>query len=325
MQESLPFWPLSTFVAGYEPFSAEFIVGNLFDSISRLGVPLFLMISGALFLDEHRQITIRGILCKNVKTIAWITLVWAVIYFVACDMIWGSDTVTVKQALIGILDGHYHMWYLYVIIGLYIITPFLRKFTTKENKHLVLFFIAVSFVVQFMLPTLSMMLSIPYLRTWINKFHPDFFDGYVTYFLLGWYIVHIGIGQKRLRQVIYLMSALSLISMILYSQFSGYYKVAYQNIGLFTPLYAAGVFLALNNLNLACKEKTARRLTELSKLTFGTYLVHILVLSVFNKTIIYSRYPALHILVSFAVVSCGSLLISYILSRIPVLKKIIKA
>ena len=33
----------------------DFTIGNIFDSISRLGVPLFLMVSGALILDENRE------------------------------------------------------------------------------------------------------------------------------------------------------------------------------------------------------------------------------------------------------------------------------
>ena len=33
----------------------DFTVGNIFDSVSRLGVPLFLMISGALILDENKE------------------------------------------------------------------------------------------------------------------------------------------------------------------------------------------------------------------------------------------------------------------------------
>lgn len=53
----------------------------------RLGVPLFLMISGALFLDERKEITLKGILSKNVKNLAVITIVWAVIYSVIHNMI----------------------------------------------------------------------------------------------------------------------------------------------------------------------------------------------------------------------------------------------
>ena len=34
----------ANFVSYYQPFSNEFVIGNLFDSVSRIGVPLFLMI-----------------------------------------------------------------------------------------------------------------------------------------------------------------------------------------------------------------------------------------------------------------------------------------
>ena len=127
----------ATFVANYKQYTSEFIFGNLFDSISRIGVPLFLMISGSLFLDEHREVTLKGIFIKNIKSIAIITIIWAIIYSSVYNVIFPlltSETINAKGFLNGIVKGHNHMWYLYMIIGLYMITPFLKKFVCKENK-----------------------------------------------------------------------------------------------------------------------------------------------------------------------------------------------
>ena len=41
--------------------SKNFWVGNFFDSISRAAVPLFVMISGALMLDENYHFTIEKV------------------------------------------------------------------------------------------------------------------------------------------------------------------------------------------------------------------------------------------------------------------------
>ena len=49
----------SGFVTLYDTSSIEFLWGNIFDSISRIGVPLFVMISGSLMLDEEKNITIK--------------------------------------------------------------------------------------------------------------------------------------------------------------------------------------------------------------------------------------------------------------------------
>lgn len=322
----------TSFVANYQPFTVEFSFGNIFDSISRIGVPLFLMISGSLFLDEHREVTLKNILFKNVKSLAIITILWAIIYSAAYKFIFPlltGNTISVKSIIGSIINGHYHMWCLYLIIGLYIITPFLKKFVCKENKDMVLFFIIISLCVSFLTPVINAIcvlgFDLSFINTWINKFHLNFFGGYIAYFLAGWYIVHIEIKQKWLMYVIYFLSAVSLVAIVLYVHFTGDYTNAYQNISVPVFLYSVGVFLALNNINFNLSEKTAKKLEKLSKLTFGVYIIHVLILDMFIKLFPYSRYGALYIIVSFAVVVFVSFLVSYIVSKIPVLKKIIKA
>lgn len=322
----------ATFVANYKQYTSEFIFGNLFDGISRIGVPLFLMISGSLFLDERREVTLKSILLKNVKSIAIITIIWAIIYSSVYNVIFpllNGKSINVKSVLGGIVNGHYHMWYLYMIIGLYIITPFLKKFVCKENKGMVLFFIIISFCFQFFTPIINAMcklgLNLSFINAWMNKFHLDFFGGYITYFLVGWYIVHIGIKQKWITHIIYFLGAASLAFIILFAHFTGDYRSVYQNIGAPLFVYSVSVFLALNNMNFNFKEKTAKKLTNLSKLTFGVYIIHVLVLTVYRKIFPYSRFCALYIVLCFVIVVCCSFLISYIVSQIPVLKKIIKA
>lgn len=322
----------TSFVTNYKPHTSEFVFGNLFESIARIGVPFFLMISGALFLDENKEITLKGILSKNVKNLVIITIGWAfiyaVIYYAAVPAFTGKG-INIKKLLISIVDGHYHMWYLYMIIGLYVVTPFLKKFVCKENKEMVLFFIIVSFVVQFLLSMLDKIciqfFNIDYIGSWIRKFHLDFFGGYITYFLVGWYIVHIGIKQKYLKYMLYLLGVLSLAAIIIYAQYTGDYENAYENIGAPVFLYSVSTFVAINGIKLNFKEKTADRIAKLSKLTFGVYLIHALILTVFCKVLPYGQHSALYILLSFVTVSCTSFLCSYIISKIPLVKNLIRA
>lgn len=322
----------ATFVTNYELYTNEFIFGNLFDSIARIGVPLFLMISGALFLDENKKITIKSVLSKNVKSLAFITIIWAIMYSAVYNVIFPlltSKTISVKSFFISIVNGHYHMWYLYMMIGLYIITPFLRKFVSKENKNLVLFFIIISFVVQFLFPTIdkvcALHLDIDFIGKWIDKFHLDFFGGYITYFLVGWYIVHVGVGLKYLKYIIYCLSLISLLIIVFYVDFTGNYTIAYENIGALVFVYSLGVFLAINNIKISFKEKTIRILAKLSKLTFGVYIIHIIVLALFNTLLPYINHSAIYIILCFIIVVSVSFIGSYIISKIPILKNIIRA
>ena len=117
----------AAFVSGYGLGTVEFLWGNVFDSVSRIGVPLFVMISGALFLDESREITIKRVLSKNVLNLGVITLIWAVIYSVRYQIIAPlevGNAINTQNVFMRILNGHYHMWYLYMTIGLYLMVPF---------------------------------------------------------------------------------------------------------------------------------------------------------------------------------------------------------
>ena len=322
----------TSFVTHYPLFTYEFISGNLFDGISRIGVPLFLMVSGALFLDEQKEVTFKSILSKNIKTLAIITITWAIIYSVVYNVILPvltNENISAKNAIGGIITGHYHMWYLYMIMGLYIITPFLKKFVCKENKQMVLLFIIISFCFQFFTPIINIIcqlgLDISIINVWMRKFQLDFFGGYITYFLVGWYIVHIGIKQKWITRVIYFFGVASIIFTVLYVHFTGDYDNAYSYLGVPVFVYSISVFLAINNIDWKLKEKSINRLTKFSKLTFGVYIVHVLVITVYRRLFPYSRYSVLYIVVCFVVVVCSSFFVSYIISKIPVLKKIIKA
>lgn len=319
------------FVAFYPKSSNEFIIGNIFNAVSRIGVPLFLMISGALFLDERREMTLKIAFSKYVKNLAVITIIWAIFYSAIYHIVFpllSKQVIDIKEFFGGILFGHRHMWYLFMIIGLYIITPFLKKFVNKENKCLVLSYIAVSFCINFFEPIIKAIndlgFHISFVNNWIDRFRLDFFSGYVTYFLVGWYIVHIGINQKWIRHLIYSLGAASLVFIVLFVHFTGEYDNVYENIGVPVFLYSVSAFLAINNIQVQLSEKNAKILATLSKLAFGAYIIHMLILTIFFNVFPYSNHCVLYIIISFVVASCISFLISYIISKIPVLKKIIK-
>jgi surface polysaccharide O-acyltransferase-like enzyme len=59
----------------------------------------------------------------------------------------GNELTVVDLAKM-LLSGkpHYHMWFLYMIISLYLFTPFFRKVVAHSSKKELLVFIAIAFV-----------------------------------------------------------------------------------------------------------------------------------------------------------------------------------
>ena len=321
----------ATFVTAYKPGMREFAWGTLLNGITRPGVPLFLMISGSLFLDESKEVTIKAILRKKVISLAVITIVWSVVYTMAYNVmvpLLAGKAVDRAMVVNDILNGHGHMWYLYMIMGLYVITPFLKEFVCKENKKMVLLFIGVSFVVQFLTPVVDEICmgywDRAYLGPWLDKFYLDFFGGFITYYLTGWYMVHVGIQEKSRKYLLYFLGIGSLVFMIMYVQSTTLYKTIYGDISAPVYLYSVSVFQLLNDIKFDFKEKTANILTGLSKLSFGVYIIHVLVLNVFMKVFPYRGHCVPYIFLSFAGVTCASVVSVYIMSKIPLIKKLIK-
>lgn len=318
------------FVSSYKTIPSGFLWGNIFDSMSRIGVPLFVMISGALMLDENRNVSIRSLLLKNIKNIIFLLLFWSLlycsVYYIAFPLIKGVS-LNYRTIIYSIVMGYYHMWYLYMIIGLYLITPFLRKFVNKRNKDLIWLFFIVSILTQFSQPILNGLAlrweDISYLVKFIESFHLDFFGGFITYYIIGWYLTNFEIKRKW---VFYCLGIISLIITIVYVQITKDYSNAYSNINLFILLYSVAIFIALNcGKRWVLKNRLKNIIVTLSKLSFGVYIIHPLFLNAFSRFFEYTNNPLLYILVKFGVGIVLSFAICFVVSKIPLVRKIIRA
>ena len=47
------------YVINYQPNAIQFTIGNILDSISRFGVPFFVLISGTFMLDNGKELSIN--------------------------------------------------------------------------------------------------------------------------------------------------------------------------------------------------------------------------------------------------------------------------
>lgn len=94
-------------------------------------VPIFLLISGYLFLNPERTLTYPVMIKKYCRRIALAILLFGVPYaaseLVVTERIF--RVMMIPEALKMTLTGHTwsHMWYLYLILFLYLITPLLKK------------------------------------------------------------------------------------------------------------------------------------------------------------------------------------------------------
>ncbi len=165
---------------------------DIYQSAGRLGVPLFVMLSGALLLHPSKNEDLGVFFKKRFARIGLPFLFWGAAYFV-WDVYVEHQQVTQAFIVQGILTGPYlQFWYMYMLVGLYLITPFLRLMVAQANDKLFKYFAALWFVGTSAVPFLYLLT--PY------EVDPNLFTipAFVGYFVLGYYLLRVKINRKIL-------------------------------------------------------------------------------------------------------------------------------
>ena len=246
-------------------------------------VPAFLMISGRFFLDPERSITIRKLWKKYLPHIAIVFLTWTTIYTLYYVKSGGYDNLSIWGILTQWVEGPYHFWYLYATIGLYALTPILRKITADDTVmayFLVLYALA-NLVLEYLvyLPKTGGIVETAFGKLWLG-----IFTGYVGYYVLGYFLFHHRNPiSEKLEMTVYLVGALSLaVTIILEGQISPELQEAdfvkqylKPNVILFSS--ALYLFFVRRVSQIRFSGKFVFVLQKLTEWSFGVYILHALV------------------------------------------------
>lgn len=255
-------------------------------SIVTWQVPVYVMISGRFFLDSERQMPFTKLL-KAIERLVIAFVVWDIIYqiyYISTDAYVGLNWKGIlSQALI----GPYHFWYLYMIVGLYLITPFLRKIT--EEKRTTEYFIVLFFI--FMLLT-KYCVKLPFvgstLDSILNNMDMQFVLGYSGYYVLGYYLRRYPLSDK-MELMLYICGAALLLSGAAANTIFSVRENAYTErfTGYTNPntiIVAAAIYtLFIKRIGkVSFSQKVVHLISVLSEYSFGVYLVHALILNMFE-------------------------------------------
>ena len=300
---------------------------NLYCTAGKWSVPIFVMISGALFLG--REVSISAILKKNVARITTVFLFWSGCYALV-DLIFRHAPLSV--VLSQLITGHYHLWFLYMIVGLYLLIPLLRPIV--QNETLMRYFLLLAFVFTFLLPQLALFTSFVSLeastviRTVIMYSYCFFPLGFTVYFVGGYYLSRRSFSRRE-EIVLYCVGITALLFSIIapavLSRAQGAPNATFYNYNDLNVLCTSvPIFVfAKQHLNFPrMGERAYTLLRKMSKYSFGVYLVHPMVIELLQHFGIdtfscnaFFSVPLLAVLV-FAV----STLISALLNAIPFIK-----
>jgi surface polysaccharide O-acyltransferase-like enzyme len=171
---------------------------NVFSSLALTAVPLFVILTGALLLQPSKTNEPVGVfLKKRASRIALPLVFWGIVYFAWRAFVQG-EVLTSTSVLRGVLAGPYvQFWYVYVLLGLYLLTPAVRIVVAHADWRLIRYLLVVWFVGTAIIPLLGLYTSLSDQATWFKQ---SIFiaSGLVGYFLLGAYITKIKVRTSVL-------------------------------------------------------------------------------------------------------------------------------
>lgn len=283
-------------------------------------VPVFVMITGSLFLNPSKEVSFRKILFKYVRRIILVILTFGTL-FCLMELVFSEKQISseiIFKSFLNSMTGHSwdHMWYLYMLAGLYIFIPALKVFVNSVPEKILIKTLVVLFVVSSVVPFLGAFIDIQNEMPAVSI--------YIFYLLLG-YAVHFN-KIKLNNGFCLIFVCVYLLYVFLINQSSFFYiknNAALKTLGYdspFTILAALGIFsLAKNNL-----KEASDFVKFLAPLTFCVYIVHAVPVN-FCYKVLHITVEQYSLAASLLIVSIVTILISFalawILRLIPFVRK----
>ena len=301
-----PFYAAAAYSSSGASVDPELVQwGVRWGSLVRPCVPLFVMLTGVLSLPVKTPM--ESFYKKRIPRVFFPFLIWSVIYYLTPWMtgILGMDSSVVykffswaetdsqafSDGLANVLRIPYafsfiacHMWYIYMLIGLYLYLPIFSAWVeraTKRQKEIVLAIWAISTI-------------LPYFTQYVSQYAFGtcewnsfglfyYFAGFNGYMLLGHYIQHyVNWSWTKTLNV-----ALPLLIAGFWITYSGYSHV--MNLPDKTPelvelfwtynspnvaMMTIACFLLVYRIRIASHSRTASWLANLTTCGFGIYMIH---------------------------------------------------
>ncbi|QKX05977.1 acyltransferase family protein [Aquimarina sp. TRL1] len=256
-------------------------VGNIYDGATRFCVPIFFMLTGALLFRKEYSLT--TFLKKRCYRIIPPFLFWSCIY-IAYDfpyhkLQWDFSSLILvfKTIFSNLLRGsEYHLWFVYVLIGIYLLIPILSKWIKNASKKEIQYFLVIWGI--------TSLIDIPGVREYIRFVDLRNFSGFIGYTILGYYLSVYKISNKNIWYIFLAIgSAITIIGTYYLSEknnsFTNYF---YGYLTFDTILCATAIFILFKKAVIT-NPKYQKVIHSLSKKSYGIYLCHILILSLLSS------------------------------------------
>jgi len=291
-------------------------VDLLYGSWARFCVPVFIMLTGTLILPKKYELI--DFLKRRVIRIIIPFVFWSIIYSILkvnLEKNLVPNNFLGKVIWIGeqlITGSSFHLWYVYMIIGIYLFIPIISKYIQNCTETEILYFLIIWLLTLF----------------YDSPFDLSYFSGYIGLVILGYYL---SIKSFRHGLIIGILSfTIGFLITVLGTYFlsfkSGIFQEKYYSyLSPNIVLMSIGIFFIFKYFKFGSNNTTERIKKFLNQYSYGIYLVHILTLHALEKVglkwDVLNPWIGVPIL-TFVCLFCSAIII-YIINKIPVVGKFI--
>ncbi len=296
-------------------------LSNALDAATRWCVPVFVMLSGALLLDPKKYASQREFWTRRMGRLLPALISWPAIYFAWRAFYW-HQPLSLEIVAHDLVTGrpYVHLYFLFLIAGLYLVTPFLANALTAlslpQLRELIVIMagLAMSANLFDSLASSAFTLFVPYL----------------TYYLAGWYCARLRIERPSLLAVIIATAAAitTILTAILVSTRGYDDRWAFYFYEDFSPtdmIMAVGLFLLILQGTISLRVESIAQ--TLAPLTLGVYLAHPIVVELLRYAYFVAApillRPPYYVPITFLLTCAITFPLVALMQRVPGLRRIV--
>lgn len=293
----------------------DFLVGAIYNAPTRWAVPCFVMLSGALFLNPQKEINLKSLYGKYILRLLIAYVIWTILYtYLFWPAFFWIKGLTPEPHHLSFLDNYpYHLWFLPMLIGVYMMVPLLRVIAVNEkvtNYFLVLWLLlaVLNYIPGVVVDTVAL-------------FKVRMVTGFAGYALLGYKLSALQkkAGKVKVMCVFFLTLALMLVISVSANDIEHFFDPLAPNVILFsTSVFVLGKYLDGRIGRSMVLQKTIKWVRDD---LFGIYLVHLFYAHLVFRPHFLNQFPLwLFIPLFTVIVFVMSLFTIKLLRKIPLVR-----
>lgn len=247
------------------------------NELSRTGVPLFFMISGFLLLNGDIA-NIKAFYKKRILKIGIPFLIYDIFYYIFfCIFNKNSISITVFLKELINCGSAYHLWFIYSILFLYLIIPFIKIIIDKISFKTTLWLFSIIIFQTTIKPFINTIFN-GYIYVYLTE---DGILGYLGYMLLG-YILGSHKFTLKIKGLIYITGIVFFAAIPIMNTHSAKTNGIFPFNGGYTINHyaeAAAIFLFYKNRI----HNSNKCISAIAFITMDAYFIHVFILELLKK------------------------------------------